>query len=677
MNFTDKLAEVRDELRVAQDRGRLTNEGKVLLDAIQNPATSGSFGALLQGLSLNFSDEAIGRVRGLFSDVPEVVSTGMKQLGVEMSPGEAGTAVERLGMRSYQQEYPVRAVTSELLGGMIPALVSRGRTAPESISMATLKATGYGGVGGYGAGEGEGRMSSAATGAATAGIFTPALQTGGKLVGRAYRSAADSMFSSPTRMGTDSARNAIREALQADVGSVDQAIQVILSKQGKPYTLADIGPNTRAYLDAANTLPGPSKKQAQEFLQKRDRGQLARITSDIQDAFGTNASFFDEFNALKVARSDTGKSLYQRAFQKQIPVTTEFTSLLQRPSFAGAFERAKAIAAERGVKLPDVRLENGKLLTDSGEVKAIDTELLHYMKMGLDDLVFTGKSPQSGIGATQLNSIKDTRGLFLNYLDRNNPAYKQARNYWADDTAAMDAMQNGRAFFRADPDELAADIRRMSESEKEAFRIGAMQQILDRVGGAQVGETIMAQPGNQARNLLKDPKNVRLMRLTFPEGAGGQQLFDRFIKNLSDEVEMKLTSQTVLTGSQTAGRQEAVSRIRKEAQKEIPRGGSFVDLVLGSLRRDFKDAEEAQLRSTASEIVRTLTEKDPNKLQNIAKELEGKRTVDVFRKIAPEFLPSIARAAIGPYSIGSLSGQVAPNVSNAVPGLLNLFGTQE
>jgi hypothetical protein len=108
-------------------------------------------------------------------------------------------------------------------------------------------------------------------------------------------------------------------------------------------------------------LPGPGKKAAKDFLDKRDRGIAARLTSDIQDAFGSRASFFDEFNALKEARSDLGKRLYERALSKKIPVNTELTSLLQRPSLQDAYNRGITIARERGMPTPKTRIEDGKL----------------------------------------------------------------------------------------------------------------------------------------------------------------------------------------------------------------------------------------------------------------------------------------------------------------------------
>jgi hypothetical protein len=670
-NLTDKLMQLRDELQADRDQNMLTNEGEVLLRNLESGVATESVGAALQGLTLNLSDEGIGWVRSLFSDVPAQTAQMVSQVGIEATPQEMGGAIERLGLETYRQNFPGRAFASEIGGAIAPALLSRGRTAPESLAMSTGKGTGLGFVSGAGAGEGTlgDRAEEGLFGAAMGFVATPALQLAGRATGKAYRSVVDGMFASPNRLGKDAARDAIKSALEADAGTVDQAIAIVLSKAGKPYSLADIGPNTRAYLDAANVLPGPGKKAAKDFLDKRDRGIAARLTSDIQDAFGSRASFFDEFNALKEARSDLGGKLYKRALSKQIPVTTELTALLKRPSLEDAYNRGITIARERGMPVPKTRVENGKLMTDQGEVTDIDTEFLHILKMGLDDVVFTGKSPVSGIGSTALNSVKDTRAQFLNFIDRNNAAYKRARNYWAGETSAMDAMQMGRNFLRLDEDELAADIRKMSKSEKEAFRLGAMQNVLDRMGGAQMGETVTGAVGNPARDLIKNPRTVRLLGLTFDD----KTVFNRFINRLEDETEMRLTSAQVLRGSQTAERTEAVSALRDRAVKELPADASLAAVITNALRRDLRGAEQQQLEATANEVARVLLERDPQKLQQIASQLQGGNTLDVFRRLAPEFLPAIGRAAIGPYAISSIASGQAPAVSQAMPGLLDLF----
>jgi hypothetical protein len=670
-NLTDKLMQLRDELQADRDQNMLTNEGEVLLRNLESGVATQSIGSALQGLTLNLSDEGIGWVRSFLSDVPAQTAQMVSQVGIQATPQEMGGAIERLGLEQYRQDFPGRAFASEIGGATVPALLSRGRTAPESLAMATGKGTGLGFVSGAGAGEGTlgDRAEEGLFGATIGAVATPAVQLGGRVTGKAYRSVVDGMFASPNRLGKDAARDAIKSALEADAGTVDQAIATVLSKAGKPYSLADIGPNTRAYLDAANVLPGPGKKPAKDFLDKRDRGIAARLTSDIQDAFGSRASFFDEFNALKEARSDLGKRLYERALSKKIPVNKELTGLLQRPSLQDAYNRGITIARERGMPVPKTRVENGKLMTDQGEVTDIDTEFLHILKMGLDDVVFTGKSPVSGIGTTALNSVKDTRAQFLNFIDRNNAAYKRARNYWAGETSAMDSMQMGRNFLRLDEDELAADIRKMSKSEKEAFRLGAMQNVLDRMGGAQMGETVTGAVGNPARDLIKNPRTVRLLGLTFDD----KTVFNRFINRLEDETEMRLTSAQVLRGSQTAERTEAVSALRDRAVKELPADASLAAVITNALRRDLRGAEQQQLEATANEVARVLLERDPQKLQQIASQLQGGNTLDVFRRLAPEFLPAIGRAAIGPYAISSIAGGQAPAVSQAMPGLLDIF----
>jgi hypothetical protein len=670
-NLTDKLMQLRDELRADRDQNVITNEGEVLLRNLESGVATQSIGSALQGLTLNLSDEGIGWVRSFLSDVPAQTAQMVSQVGIQATPQEMGGAIERLGLEQYRQDFPGRAFASEIGGATVPALLSRGRTAPESLAMATGKGTGLGFVSGAGAGEGTlgERAEEGLFGATIGAVATPAVQLGGRVTGKAYRSVVDGMFASPNRLGKDAARDAIKSALEADAGTVDQAIAIVLSKAGKPYSLADVGPNTRAYLDAANVLPGPGKKAAKDFLDKRDRGIAARLTSDIQDAFGSRASFFDEFNALKEARSDLGKRLYERALSKKIPVNKELTGLLQRPSLQDAYNRGITIARERGMPVPKTRVENGKLMTDQGEVTDIDTEFLHILKMGLDDVVFTGKSPVSGIGTTALNSVKDTRAQFLNFIDRNNAAYKRARNYWAGETSAMDAMQMGRNFLRLDEDELAADIRKMSKSEKEAFRLGAMQNVLDRMGGAQMGETVTGAVGNPARDLIKNPRTVRLLGLTFDD----KTVFNRFINRLEDETEMRLTSAQVLRGSQTAERQQAVGALRDRAVRELPADASLAAVITNALRRDLRGAEQQQLEATANEVARVLLERDPQKLQQIASQLQGGNTLDVFRRLAPEFLPAIGRAAIGPYAISSIAGGQAPAVSQAMPGLLDIF----
>lgn len=678
----DQITDLQNELLVAKDEGKITPEGVKLLGQIQSGQwQTGGFGQFLKGMTANFSDEGIGALKSFISSEPKAISEAIKKINPQEpqpTPREVGTALERVAQSEYSQENPFRSAAYQVGGAMVPSLVTK-RPGPQSMIGQMGLAGLMGATSGVGESEAElfspetGKEALTGTGIAMASV--PVAKGLGLVIGKGYRSAVSAMFDNPQRMGVDQSRAMIREALGADAGGVDEAIKMILDKAGKPYTLADIGPNTRAYLDAVNQLPGPGKQAAKTFLEDRDKGLLKRLTSDMQVAFGNKAAYFDEFNALKEARSAIGGKLYGAALPRPVEITTEFTELLQRPSMKQAYDRAVNLAQEQGIKLPKVQINaEGKLVTDKGlPVTDIDTTFMHYMKMGLDDLVYTGKSPTSGIGSTQLGAIKQTRGEFIDLLDNSNPAYKRARNYWANDTAVLDAMNEGRTIFSkkpADLDALLNDVKTMSKSEKDALRLGTMQSLLDRLGGAQTADTMVSAVGNPAMDILKNPKNVRIIKATFDSDEAGQKAYNKFMSNLMSEVEMKTTSKVVLQGSQTAGRTEAIRTIKEGAQRELPvmTGAQF---IMRALQRDFQDLGDQQLKATASEIARVLTTSDPTKLQRIAKELAGNDIRTVLRKEAPEVLPILGRALLGPFSLGSIGGNVAPNINQMATGMLS------
>jgi hypothetical protein len=680
-SLKDQILDLRDELMIAKDEGKLTADGQKMLDQLDTKSwTTQGFGQFLQGLSANFSDSVVGSIKSFLSPAPASIA---KQVGMSTpnqpppSPSDVGVAMERIGLEEYSKEYPVRSVVANIAGASTPALLTKRpiTSMPAQVGLATAAGV----TAGLGESEAElfspESMKTGAVGGATSLATLPIVKGLGMAGGTVYRGVVKSIFDNPQKLGTDEARSLIKQALVSDVGGVDEAIQFVLERKGKPYALADVGPNTRAYLDAANTIPGVGKKEAQEFITNRDKGMLSRLTTDLQVAFGSKAAFFDEFNALKQARSQLGGALYDRALKKDVPVTPELTNLFERPSVQDAYNRAVRIAKEEGVKLPNVKVVNGKLQTNDGNpVTNINTTFLHYMKMGLDDVVFTGKNPASGVGTTELGKVKGTRTEFLSLLDSANPTYKNARRVWASDTAVMDAMEEGRTIFNKSPkdiDILLNDTKTMTKSELEGLRLGTMQNLLDRLGGAQTADTVVGATGNPALKIINNPKNLRIIRATFPQDEAGDKSFSQFMKNLKSEVEMKSTSKQVMQGSQTAERTQAIQDVRAggKAMREMP-VMSVQGILTRALQRDYAELGDAQTRAVASEMTRILTTTDSKKLQKIGKELAGRSLYDVISKDIPELLPALGRAVLSPTSTGIMSGTAAPNMQNAT----GLFG---
>jgi hypothetical protein len=676
-SLKDQILDLRDELMIAKDEGKLTPEGQKMLDQLETKSwTTGGFGQFMQGLSANFSDNVIGSIKSYLSPAPTAIA---KQVGMATpdqlppSPSDVGVAMERIGLEEYSKESPFKSGAANIVGAATPALLTKRPITSFPAQVGLTTASGV--TAGMGESEAElfspESMKTGAIGGVTALTLIPITKGLGMAGGTIYRGVVKSIFDNPQKLGTDEARSLIKQALVADVGGVDEAIKYVLERKGKPYALADVGANTRAYLDAANTIPSVGKATAKNFIEQRDKGILSRLTTDLQVAFGSKAAFFDEFNALKQARSQLGGALYDRALKKDIPVTSELVSLMDRPSVKNAFVRAQELAKEQGVKLPDVQVVNGKLVTSDGSpVTSINTTFLHYVKMGLDDGIFTGKSPTSGIGSTQLNAFKDTRSKFLDLLDSSNTTYKNARRVWASDTSVMDAMEEGRTVFNKSPkdvDILLNDMKTMTKSELEGLRLGTMQNLLDRIGGAQVADTVVGATGNPALKIINNPKNLKIIRETFPKDEAGDKSFSQFIKNLKTEVEMKSTSKQVLQGSQTAERTQAIQDVRAggQAMREMP-VMSIQGILTRALQRDYANLGDAQTRAVATEMVRILTATDPKKLQKIGKELSGRSLYDVISKDVPELLPALGRTILSPSSVGIMSGTAAPNTQNAI-----------
>jgi len=606
------------------------------------PVVSGLGAAAGQGLTFRFLDEIVGTARGI--------------LPGGITP-QQGRELERAAFEQVQKEQPVAALAAEVGGAAVPALLSFGATAPVSatgIGTAAVRA-GLAGIA-YGAGGAEG-VTERVGPALSTGAISAAGGAATQLIARPVAKVAKEVkasFQKPEKMGKQAAQKLVKEALDYDKTDINSAIKYITDRGGKQYSLADIGPNTRAYLDAVNVLPGKGKKEAQDFLKKRNEGMLTRIKSDLQEAFGSKASYFDTYKALESARSENGKLLYKKAMEKKIPVDDEFVEILKKPSARDAFKKAYELAAEAGVKLPRINLKNGKMYTEQGYlVKAIDTKLLHWMKLSLDDAIYTGRTPLSGIGSQQLNLQKATKNDFLDYMDKHNKTYKRARDEWSEKAAIMDKLELGRKFDAPgqNVEEIAEEITKMSKSELEAFRNGVLNNIIEKM---EKSVAIGGRGANMAFNIIKTPRSRKLLRSTFEPGKSGDAKFNKFIDNLTDEIDIKDTSNLIVGNSATAGRQEAVSTVKGLVQPSDFQNLSPVGLVYSMLKADNPQLQERAARAAADELTRILIETNPASLKMIAKELSNKKTFSgILQNYIPKGFENIAKAPISPQVIAS------------------------
>ena len=649
MSELEDLNELKQILSTAQSENKLTTSGKAKLDAINSgPLASPTISNILSGISIGQSDEIGAWLRSNLGDVDY----------------DTAVQIERAGLEQSRTESPISSTLEQMIGSAVPLAVTK---RPQSFLGNIPQGAAIGGAYAFGDSKGnvQERLLDTAMGAASGAVVQPLVAGALRPIENLFEGTGK-FLKGPARLGTQQARTLLKEAIENDAGgeefaNLNEAFLYVLNKNttGKPYTISDLGPNSQALLDVVNLLPGQSKRVARNFLRKRDSGILTRLKGDLTDAFGQRADYFEEYKALETARKELGDKLYKRAYRKNVKIDSDLLEILKRPSMKAAFNNAFNIANEEGENIGKYKLTQNGLTLNGRKATNVSTKFMHYMKRGLDDVVYNSKSPISGTGKDLLNASKGTRIAFLNVLDEQNPAYKLARNYWAEKSSVMDAMKQGREFLKTDSNELAEIISEMSGSELESFRLGSMQGILSEIeSGAE--RTAMSR-------LLKSPERQKLLKLTFPQTDIGKAAASKFINNLETEVVMRETSKFTLGGSPTILRGEALRKVRDLSRRDPVSG--LTDLIGKAIAKDFKTVADKQETAVANELARMLTETAPDKLNVIEKELTQKGIKQVLSKYAPGLLPNLTKMIVNPRTI---TGQVGTSSTDLdTPNILN------
>lgn len=108
---------------------------------------------------------------------------------------------------------------------------------------------------------------------------------------------------------------------------------------------------------------------------------------------------------------------------------SQLSDLMKRPAVQAAIDNAGVIAANRGVALFDAE---GKL-TGSGA---------HLIKLALDDMLTP--SPTTPLAKNIASAIESAKNTYVNWVEKNVPAYKQARESFAAASKPIDQMQVGQ-----------------------------------------------------------------------------------------------------------------------------------------------------------------------------------------------------------------------------------------
>ena len=323
--------------------------------------------------------------------------------------------------------------------------------------------------------------------------------------------------------------------------------------QGAPLATAG-GRNLQGLTDVVAITEGATKQAVARKQHDLIAQEARRMTDSAAKALGTgrpdyNTTIEAFINAAKLKAAP----YYNQLQGVNLQIDDDLRSILARsePFFAGSNLRSK------------VDNVGGATLKEALNPAATSVPLarLDVLKQTLYDMEEAGK--RSGkLGLSR--SIAKLRNELTNKLDDLSPKtqqgdsiYKLARDAYGGDMQLKNAVEQGRLIFREDAMNIRDTLKTMSQSEKDAFRLGVYQAIVDKTGKMSGRTELM--------NNYRDPAIADRLKAVFGND------YRKFASKLAAEFELK-KFQKVGAGSQTAERQSGMGDLNLSPLRDASEG---------------------------------------------------------------------------------------------------------
>lgn len=596
------------------------------------------FEQILQGATLGFSDEMQAGAQSAFDKGAGLL--GFKENKPISEFYDTNLSALQKRNKNYEEDNPISSFGlnfggSLLTGGWIANKISKLQKLKDLPSFARYGFAAVPVGAASGAGYSDPGLANRTMGAASGGAI--GLGTGMAIpaaAGVAKGMTHGIKNSLSSKAGKTFAQRKYLEALERD-GINFSKLPSRLKTLGPEATLTDAGGDSVERLArGATAFPGKASSKASTSFWQRQLNRNKRVTDVIKKTLGNGDDFYNSLEAIQKERSELAKPLYKKAYDSRITVDDELVAILKAPSAQKAFERAKRIAGDEGVDLPQVfEIVDGKAI---GIKTSPDVRTLDYIKRGLDDVISDHIDDFGKIKGEVGYSVQRLKNRLLEKVDDMAPAYKEARQVSAGQFANENALKLGRSILNKDSEMTAKYLARMSDSEKEFFRIGAARALRD--------EILRAPDGADAYKRLFGNDLIReKLRAVFPDGKS----YNQFKKQMLIENRFHNTRTKVLGNSATARIEadKADIGVDPNAVMDFARG-NWMDAAINQAKTILTKAS-APSEKISNELAEVLFTTDQEKNQQIIKEL---------MKVAPRFSQK-QREILGSAIITGLTSQ--------------------
>ena len=350
---------------------------------------------------------------------------------------------------------------------------------------------------------------------------------------------------------------------QGGGGNVLKQIETKLAKLGPEAALVDAsGQPTKVLLDTLATLPGQAKTLVEQFIRNRQATRPQRIMTAADEALGTGgAGYKTTLDALVKQKKTDADPLYKQVENLSVRVDDNLFNLIQR-------------APDAWKAAQDLARREGKVPLDLSKIKAGDDlsfDALDTLKKALWTI---GEKEKVNFKATAESRATDNlRNQLTQKLDDLSPKdkdgksiYKMARDAFAGPAELESAVIAGRTAMKTDEIGVSELTKGMSAGELDAFRIGALQSLRDKVG-TEAGQTSLLK-------MWKEPATSGKLKEIFGKD------FRQFSSSVAKEARLKEIEQT---GRGTKTAQRLLSAAELDAQDAMQAGQAVASASQGNV----------------------------------------------------------------------------------------------
>lgn len=527
-------------------------------------------------------------------------------------------------LKQAREQYPVQSFASQLAtditggGVVLKGLGLAGTTAKQALAGGAV----LGGLSAGGETEADLASSQGLADTASGALYGAGGGVVGQQLGKAIGQSVPFVKGVAERF-----RKTTPEVIMSRAIKPDEALQQATKlggriQEGRITALPELGNESILGLTRILGKTQGSNKIIKDYLENKTAGSAKRV-GDVINKNISAESFFDTLDNTIARRKELSTPLYERAYNEGDIALKQAMSM---PSTGDV-----KVGRIREL-INDDRIKNAIQLArkDYGinqEIPDISIQSLHGARQVVDDII--GSAKRTGEN-NKARSYIDLKNKINNVIYDVAPTMKEADKTFAGFSALKNAQEEGLKFNQyRNSEEVKRAFSKLSDGEKETFRIGVKDYLLDKVAKSSDRNPAKAIFGNQLERrkiqaLFDNPKQ-----------------FTDFTKRLNDEIRVFDTKQRIIGGSRTDFNLEEQNQLLDKIAKGAVNAKTFgvADVLLTAknlIQKKYYGLNEQTAKQLAEIMINP--EKSVNLLNNVYKKAQTDAERGLIQRFTQDYL---------------------------------------